>query len=79
MIMGTGRKIIFVIALMVFIGSLGVIINHYVTGWRAEKALTDLGALKSGEKDLVTEKGIVDGKYAALYKKNPDIIGWRCV
>ncbi len=76
MIMGTGRKIIFVIALMVFIGSLGVIINHYVTGWRAEKALTDLGALKSGEKDLVTEKGIVDGKYAALYKKNPDIIGW---
>ena len=74
--MSTGRKIIFVIALMVFVGSLGAIVNHYVTGWRAEKALTDLGELKTGEEELVTDKGIVVGKYVKLYKKNPDIIGW---
>lgn len=74
--MSTGRKIIFVIALMVFVGSLGAIINHYVTGWRAEKALTDLEDLKTGEEDLVTDKGIVIGKYVKLYKKNQDMIGW---
>lgn len=74
--MSLGRKIIFVIALMVFVGSLGVIVNHYVTGWRAEKALTDLSELKTGQEDLVTDKGIVIAKYVKLYKKNPDIIGW---
>lgn len=74
--MSTGRKIVFIIALMVFIGALGAIANHYITGWRAEKALTDLGELKSEQKDLKTDKGIVIGKYVDLYKKNPDIIGW---
>lgn len=77
--MSTGRKIIFVIALMVFVGSLGAILNHYLTGWRAEKALTDLGELKTEQEDLVTDKGIVIGKYVDLYKKNPDIIGWLTV
>lgn len=77
--MSTGRKIIFVIALMVFVGSLGAILNHYLTGWRAEKALTDLGELKTEQEDLVTDKGIVIGKYVDLYKKNSDIIGWLTV
>lgn len=61
---------------MVFIGSLGAIANYYITGWRAEKALTDLEQLKVGDKDLKTDKGIVDAKYVKLYKKNKDIIGW---
>ncbi|MCQ4636613.1 class B sortase [Anaerovorax odorimutans] len=78
--MSTGRKIVFVIALMVFVGALGAILNHYVTGWRAEKALTDLAELKTDEQeDLVTDKGIVIGKYVDLYKKNSDIIGWLTV
>lgn len=67
--MSLGRKIIFVIALMVFVGALGAIVNHYVTGWRAEKALTDLGELKTEQEDLVTDKGVVIGKYVNLYKK----------
>lgn len=74
--MSIGRKIVFVVALMVFIASLGAIANYYITGWRAEKALTDLEQLKNGEKDLKTDKGIVDAKYVKLYKKNKDIIGW---
>ena len=77
--MSLGRKIIFVIALMVFVGALGAIVNHYVTGWRAEKALTDLGELKTEQEDLVTDKGVVIGKYVNLYKKNSDIIGWLTV
>lgn len=74
--MSTGRKIVFVIALMVFVGALGAILNHYITGWRAEKALTGLEDLKTEQEDLVTDKGIVIGKYVDLYKKNQDIIGW---
>ena len=74
--MSVPRKIIFVIALMVFVGAAGVLIEHYVTGWRAEKALTDLADLKTEQEDLVTEKGIVIGKYVELYKMNSDIIGW---
>lgn len=77
--MSIGRKIIFVIALMVFVGALGAIVNHYVTGWRAEKALTDLGELKTQQDDLKTDKGIVEGRYTGLYKKNPDIIGWLTI
>ena len=77
--MSTGRKIAFVIALMVFIGALGAILNYYMTGWRAEKALTSLGQLKAQQQDLPTDKGIVLGKYVALYQKNRDIIGWLTI
>ena len=75
--MSMPRKIIFVIALMVFVGAAGVIIDHYVTGWRAEKALTDLADLKVETlEDLKTEKGTVIGEYVELYRQNPDSIGW---
>ena len=74
--MSLPRKIIFVIALMVFVASAGVIAEHYVSGWRAEKALTGLSALKVEGEDLQTDKGIVAGKYVGLYTTNPDIIGW---
>lgn len=74
--MSLPRKIIFVISLMVFIGAAGAIVEHYVTGWRASKDLTDLSALKIEAEDLETDKGTVIGKYVGLYKANPDIIGW---
>lgn len=75
--MSLPRQIVFVIALMVFVGAAGVIIDHYVTGWRAEKALNDLEKYKVEQvADLETEKGTVIGEYVELYKKNPDIIGW---
>lgn len=70
------RKIIFVIAMMVFVGAAGVILDYYVTGWRAEKALTDLENMKVEQADLETEKGTVIGEYVDLYRENPDIIGW---
>lgn len=74
--MSLGRKIVFVIALVVFLGAGGVIAHHYITGWLASKELSDLGKLEAGKDDLVTDKGIVDAKYVELYKKNPDVIGW---
>lgn len=74
--MSLPRKIVFVIALMVFVGAAGVLVEHYVSGWRAEKALSDLEPTNTQVEDLVTDKGIVEGKYVELYKKNPDIIGW---
>ena len=74
--MSLPRKIVFVIALMVFVGAAGVLVDHYLTGWRAEKALSGLEPVNIEAEDLQTEKGIVIGKYAGLYTANPDIIGW---
>ncbi len=73
--MKTGKKIVFIIALMVFVGSLGALVHYYVSGLKMEQALTGLSELK-GEEDLVTKKGIVIAKYAKLYKKNKQLIGW---
>ena len=55
--MSLPRKIVFVIALMVFVGAAGVIIDHYVTGWRAEKALNELEKFKVEQADMKTDKG----------------------
>lgn len=75
--MSLPRKIVFVIALMVFVGAAGTILDYYITGWRAEKALTDLEQYKVSETEpLVTDKGTVIGEYVKLYEQNPDIIGW---
>ena len=75
--MSLQRKIVFVLALMVFVGAAGVILDHYVTGWRAEKALNELEKYKvETQADMETENGTVLGKYVELYKQNPDIIGW---
>lgn len=74
--MSLGRKIVFVIALMVFLGAGGVLAHHYISGWLASKELSDLGKLEAGKKDLVTDQGVIDAKYVKLYKKNPDVIGW---
>jgi sortase B len=62
--------------MMVFVGAAGVLANHYVEGWRAEKALSGLEPVNIEFEDLQTDKGIVAGKYAGLYTANPDIIGW---
>lgn len=74
--MSLPRKIVFVIAMMVFVGAAGALANHYVEGWRAEKALSGLEPVNIEFEDLQTDKGIVAGKYAGLYTANPDIIGW---
>lgn len=74
--MSLPRKIVFVIAMMVFVGAAGVLANHYIEGWRAQKALTGLEPVNVEAADLQTDKGIVIGKYAGLYTANPDIIGW---
>ncbi|MCI9595839.1 MAG: class B sortase [Firmicutes bacterium] len=73
--MSIGRKIIFVIALLVFLGSLGMIVNYYFSGWKTEQALSSLAEM-TGEEDLVTDKGVVVAKYTKLYQKNPEMVGW---
>ena len=73
--LGLGRKIILVICLIVFMGSAAILLDYYLEGLRAQKALTELGN-NNGTEDLVADKGIVIGKYAELYKTNNDIIGW---
>lgn len=76
--MSTGRKIIFIIALMVFLGSLGMLLKYFITGYLTQKNLEDLKP-NTTQENLVTDKGIVIGKYVDLYKKNKDIIGWITV
>ena len=70
-----GRKIVLVVCLIVFMGSAAVLLDYYIEGLKAQRALSDLSD-KNGAEDLVTDKGIVIGKYAELYKTNNDIIGW---
>ncbi len=60
------RRIIFFVALIVFIGSAGYLIHHYLKG---EAEQNDFESLK------------VDGKYdvAQLHEKNSDIVGWLTI
>lgn len=74
--LGLGRKIILVICMIVFIGSAGVLLDYYINGVKEQNAMEELGNLKIGGEDLVTDKGTVVAKYSELYKINPDIIGW---
>ena len=57
------RRIIFIIALLVFIGSAGYLGLHYFEGQQTENAFRQL---------------TVDGgdELAALHEQNPDIVGW---
>lgn len=77
--MSLGRKIIFVICLIVFVGSAGILLDYFLTGMREDSALKDLASMKMEREDLETDKGIVDGKYVDLYLANNDIIGWITV
>ena len=74
--MSLGRKIIFVICLIVFVGSAGMLLNYFLTGMREQSSLEDLAKLKAERDDLKTDKGTVIGKYVDLYEANSDIIGW---
>ncbi len=78
--MGLGRKILLMICLIVFVGSAGVILDYVLKGLREQSALDKVGELRSDTReDLVTDKGTVIGKYADLYLKNKDLIGWVTV
>ena len=57
------RRIIFVIALLVFLGSAGYLALHHIEGQQAENAFRQLTL--DGGHDL-----------AALHEQNPDIVGW---
>lgn len=57
------RRIIFIIALLVFIGSAGYLGIHYFEGQQTENAFRQLTV--DGGHDL-----------AALHEQNPDIVGW---
>lgn len=57
------RRIIFVIALLVFLGSAGYLALHHIEGQQAENAFRQLTV--DGGHDL-----------AALHEQNPDIVGW---
>ena len=61
--MKTIRRIIFIIALLVFIGSAGYLGLHYFEGQQTENAFRQLTV--DGGHDL-----------AALHEQNPDIVGW---
>jgi len=57
------RRIIFVIALLVFLGSAGYLALHHIEGQQTENAFRQLTV--DGGHDL-----------AALHEQNPDIVGW---
>ena len=57
------RRIVFVIALLVFLGSAGYLTMHHIEGQKAENAFRQLTV--DGGHDL-----------AALHEQNPDIVGW---
>lgn len=71
-----GRKVILVLCMIIFVGSAGILLDYYVNGLQEQKALEGLNAMKVEKADLVTDKGIIIGKYVDLYNANNDIIGW---
>jgi sortase B len=71
-----GRKIVFILALMVFIGAAGAIVMHYMQGAREENVFEELKAKLPEKQGIQTDKGYVIAEYAQYYKENPDIIGW---
>ena len=77
--MSLGRKIVFVLCLIVFVGSAGMLLNYFLTGMREQSSLEDLAKLKTEREDMKTDKGTVIGKYVDLYEVNSDIIGWITV
>ena len=77
--MSLGRKIVFVLCLIVFVGSAGILLNYFLTGMREQSSLEDLAKLKTEREDMKTDKGTVIGKYVDLYEANSDIIGWITV
>lgn len=74
--MGLGTKILLMICLIVFCGSGYYLGDYFLKAWRAQHQFGELQDLQGGLEDLVTDKGIVIGKYAGLYKANNDLIGW---
>ena len=77
--MSLGRKIVFVLCLIVFVGSAGMLLNYFLTGMREQSSLEDLAKLKTEREDMKTDKGTIIGKYVDLYEANSDIIGWITV
>ena len=77
--MSLGRKIVFVLCLIVFVGSAGMLLNYFLTGMREQSSLEDLAKLKTEREDMKTDKGTVIGKNVDLYETNSDIIGWITV
>ena len=71
--MSIGTAIILVICLIVFCGSGAYLANYFYKAWSAQKAIP---VADGSSGDLLTDKGTIIGKYAGLYQKNPDLIGW---
>ena len=74
--MGLGTLILLIICLIVFCGSGYYLADYFLKAWRAQNQFSDLQARQGESRDLLTEKGVVIGKYADLYKENNDLIGW---
>ncbi len=74
--MGIGSKILLIICLIVFCGSGFYLADYFLKAWKAQDQFAELKDLNTEEKDILTDKGTIIGKYAALYKQNQDIIGW---
>ena len=71
------RLILFILLLIVFLTSGGILASHYVKGYLEEKAFRDLADEKnSSQEEYRTKHGVVLPEYVKLYKKNHDLLGW---
>lgn len=73
--MGLVRKIIFVVCLIVFVGSAAILAEYYYSGYKEMNSLSDLKKMGALE-DFETDRGTISGKYVPIWKKNNDLIGW---
>ncbi|MBQ1400822.1 MAG: class B sortase [Firmicutes bacterium] len=71
------RLILFILLLIVFLTSGGILVSHYVKGYLEEKAFHDLADEKgSSQEEYRTKHGVVLPEYVKLYKRNHDLLGW---
>lgn len=77
--------IVFIAALICFIGSAGYLIKYYYDGYKAEKNITGLEnmIISEAETEVQTDESgnehVVSHRYDDLYEANRDFIGWVSV
>ena len=70
------RKIIFIVAFLTLIGTMGYLINYFVEGWDSRDKISDAAAVWEADDSMEkNEKGIFIG-FESLLKQNSDIRAW---
>ncbi len=70
------RKIIFIVAFLVLVGTTVYLVNYFIEGWDAQNQITEAAKVWEDEKSYEKNKDGIFIGFEALKKQNPDIKAW---